>query len=188
MENYTQEEFTIDVTKAQLGAILYTSPFLLLFSGLFFLVWKDSYDLIGLQKQIAIFGGKLHLISLGIIILGIVAHELIHGICFAYFAKNGFKSIKFGVIWKWVTPYCHCTEPLTIKACIIGTAMPGIVLGFLPCILAIFVGNLGLLFFGLFFTLAAGGDFMMIFKLRKEPKDNLYKDHPDKIGGVVYRK
>jgi hypothetical protein len=188
MENYTQEEFTIDVSKVQIGAILYTAPFLLLFSGFFFLIWKDSYDIIGLQMRIATFGVKLHFISLVIIIVGIIVHELIHGICFAYFAKNKFKSIKFGVIWKWVTPYCHCKEPLTIKACIIVAAMPGIVLGFLPCIFSIFLGNLGLLLFGLFFTLAAGGDFMMIFKLRKEPIDNLYQDHPDKIGGIVYRK
>ena len=60
--------------------------------------------------------------------------------------------------------------------------MPGIVLGFLPCTLANYLGNLGLFLFGLFFILAAGGDFMMIFKLSKEPKDNLYQDHPDKIG------
>lgn len=46
---------------------------------------------------------------------GIVAHEAIHGIFWAAFAKRGFRSIRFGFLWKKLTAYCHCSEPLEVR-------------------------------------------------------------------------
>ena len=65
--------------------------------------------------------------------------------------------------------------------------MPGIILGIIPSIIAIVTGSLGLFIFGLFFTLAAGGDFMIVNLLRDEPKNNLVQDHPSKIGCYIFR-
>ena len=65
--------------------------------------------------------------------------------------------------------------------------MSGIILGILPSIIAIITGSLGLFIFGLFFTLAASGDFMIVNLLRKEPKNNLVQDHPSKIGCYMFR-
>ena len=65
--------------------------------------------------------------------------------------------------------------------------MPGIILGIIPSIIAIVTGSLGLFIFGLFFTLAAGGDFMIVNLLRNEPKNNLVQDHPSKIGCYIFR-
>jgi uncharacterized membrane protein YvlD (DUF360 family) len=95
--------------------------------------------------------------------------------------------MKYGVIWKWLTPYCHCKEPLLVKEYIIGALMPAIILGFIPSIMAIFTGNITLILFGLFFTMAAGGDFMIINILRKEAMDSLVQDHSSKIGCYIYR-
>ena len=67
---------------------------------------------------------------------GIVVHELIHGLTWAYFAKKGFKSIRFGVFWEMLTPYCHCSEPLTVRQYCIGALMPLVVLGIIPLVLA----------------------------------------------------
>ena len=125
---------------------------------------------------------------LGIIMLGIVIHELIHGITWACFAKDGYKSIKFGVLWKMLTPYCPCKEPLNVRQYIIGAFTPAIILGFMPSLIAIIVGNLGLLIFGIFFTMAAGGDFLIINLIRKENKDDLVQDHPSEAGCYIYRK
>jgi hypothetical protein len=36
--------------------------------------------------------------------IGIILHELIHGITWAKYTKDGFKSIRFGVLWKFLTP------------------------------------------------------------------------------------
>jgi hypothetical protein len=128
------------------------------------------------------------IIIIGILILGIIVHELIHGITWAKFADNGFKSIKFGVLWKMLTPYCHCKEPLTVRQYTIGAIAPAIILGFLPAIIAILTGNLGLLIFGIFFTMAAGGDFLIVNMISKENKDDLVQDHPSEAGCYIYRK
>lgn len=119
--------------------------------------------------------------------LGIVLHELIHGITWAKFAKNKIKSIKYGVMWQSLTPYCHCEEPLLVRHYIIGAFMPGLVLGLIPSLLAVITGSFLLILFGLFFTLAACGDFMMINILRRESMDSLVQDHPKKIGCYIFK-
>jgi hypothetical protein len=66
--------------------------------------------------------------------------------------------------------------------------MPAIILGIIPSLAAIILGNPGLLVFGMFFTLAAGGDFLIINLLRNESKDDLVLDHPSEAGCYIYRK
>lgn len=121
-------------------------------------------------------------------VLGIVVHELIHGITWVRFAKNGFKSIKFGILWKMLTPYCHCMEPLKVRQYRIGAITPAIFLCFIPSIITLIVGNLGLLIFGIFFTMAAAGDFLVIQMISKEKRDDLVEDHPSEAGCYIYRK
>lgn len=128
------------------------------------------------------------LLIFGILILGIVLHELIHGITWAIFAKEGFKSIKFGVLWKKLTPYCHCKEVLNVRQYIIGAITPAIIMGIVPSIIAIMIGNFGLLIFGMFFTMAAGGDFLIINLIRKENSSDLVQDHSSEAGCYIYRK
>jgi hypothetical protein len=96
--------------------------------------------------------------------------------------------MKFGVLWKTLNPYCHCQEPLRVRQYIIGAITPAIILGFIPSILAIVIGNLELLLFGMFFTMAALGDFLIINLLRKENKSDLVQDHPSEAGCYIYRK
>jgi hypothetical protein len=120
-------------------------------------------------------------------LLGILIHELIHGITFSFFAKTGFKAINFGVLWKMLTPYCHCKEPLLVKHYIIGGIMPAFILGFLPFMYSLLFGNLVLLIFAIFFTVAAFGDFYIIYLLRNENKNSLVLDHPSEVGCFVYK-
>lgn len=123
-----------------------------------------------------------------VLLAGIVVHELIHGATFALFAKHGFKSIKFGILLKMLTPYCHCKEPLKVKQYIVGAIMPAIILGLLPGIIAIFTGNVFLLIFAIFFTGAAAGDFMIINLIYKEDKDTMGLDHPSEAGCFIFKK
>jgi fatty-acid desaturase len=51
--------------------------------------------------------------------IGIILHELIHGITWAKYTKDGFKSIRFGVLWKFLT-LLPLQEPLLVKHYIIG--------------------------------------------------------------------
>ena len=66
--------------------------------------------------------------------------------------------------------------------------MPSIILGLLPAIVAIYIGNFGLLLFGIFFTMAACGDFLVINLLRKENMKSFVQDHPSEAGCYIYRK
>lgn len=119
---------------------------------------------------------------------GIISHELIHGIVWAFYAENKFKSIRFGVLWYALTPYCHCKEPLKVYQYILGALMPGILLGILPSIIAICIGNFALLLFGIFFTISACGDFLVVDMLRRENMNDYVQDHPSEIGCFIYRK
>jgi hypothetical protein len=69
-----------------------------------------------------------------------------------------------------------------------GAIAPAIILGFIPSVVAIIIGNFGLLIFGLVFTVVAAGDFLIINLLRKENKDDFVEDHPSEAGCYIYRK
>ena len=74
-------------------------------------------------------------VTIGLVL--IVVHELIHGITWAIYAKDGFKSIGFGFSLKAFCPYCTCTEPLKKSAYIVGAMMPTVILGFVPCVVSL---------------------------------------------------
>ena len=191
LENYKKEKLTIDLVKANLFGLIVMIPIILVYGIPFYLIHvKNSAsfnitEILESIKPIAIFGySALFFI---VFIVGVILHELIHGITWAIFAKKGFKSIKFGVIWKMLTPYCHCKEPLSVKHYILGAIMPAIVLGFIPAIYGLVFGNFVILIFGAFFTLAAAGDFLIINLIRKENWNSLVQDHPSEVGCYIYR-
>ena len=189
LEDYKKEKLTIDLVWANVFGILIIIPIGIIFGLPYYLLWNPKIGikqfLDGLEPQTGGFG---FLLIFGIMILGTILHELIHGITWAKFAKGGFKSIKFGVLWKMLTPYCHCKEALNVRQYIIGALTPAIILGIVPSVIAIMIGNLGLLIFGMFFTMAAGGDFLIINLIRKENRSDLVQDHPSEAGCYIYRK
>ena len=119
-----------------------------------------------------------------------VVHELIHGLTWGLFAKERFKSIEFGVIWKMLTPYCTCKEPLKKNQYIVGSLMPCLILGILPCIISWFNQNIWVLLMGVIMIMGAGGD-LLISKMilsSKNRQSGLYLDHPTEVGLVVFTK
>lgn len=125
-------------------------------------------------------------ISLTILAGGIILHELLHGAAWAYYGQKQLSAITFGVHWATLTPYAHCREALTVEAYRIGALVPAIVLGLLPSLLAVFGGIPWLLFPGILFSAAAGGDLLIIWLLRKERGTSMVLDHPDRAGCIVY--
>ena len=187
-KNYQKETRIINLYTANLFGLLFFIPVIFLYGGPFYLIWGKQ-DYIAQMKghfegQEIGFGFTVVLVA----VLGILLHEFIHGLSWASFTKRGFKSIKFGVLWKMLTPYCHCKEPLSTKQYIIGAAMPALVLGIIPGLLSILTGSFPLLVFAIFFTAAAAGDFMLIAKMLKEDKDSLVMDHPSEAGYYVFIK
>ncbi len=121
-----------------------------------------------------------------VLIAGMVVHELVHGITWAHYCKNGWRSISFGVIWKYLMPYCHCSEPLSVPHYRIGALMPLYVVGILPLIVSPFINSIPLCFFGILFITGAVGDLMVVWRLRKENPRNMVMDHPSEPGYFVY--
>jgi hypothetical protein len=188
IKNYNKEQLTIDIVWANIFALLLLIPILLLFGLPYFLLYNTATSIPELMDEIASIGtiiGGVYILAA--MLIGIVLHELIHGLIWAKFAKNGFKSIKFGVMWKMLCPYCHCKEALSVRQYIIGGIAPAIILGIIPAIIAIAIGNLSILFFGMYFITAGAGDFLIIDLIRKEKSNTLVQDHPTEGGCYVYR-
>jgi hypothetical protein len=186
LENYIAEERVIDFDKAQVGVILYFLPFSILFGAAYVFLWTSQFSKPYLKP---IFRNPENWIwAMAAFFIGLVIHELLHGLSWSLFAKRGLKSMHFGIFWKQMMPYCHCKEPLKVKQYIFGTLVPGIVLGIVPSIVAIINGDLAMFLFGFFFTYAACGDFMIVNLLRKEQMDNWVSDHATKIGCMIHRR
>ena len=91
-------------------------------------------------------------------IFGIVAHEWLHGIGWTLFGRKPWSVMRFGIHWKTLTPYAHCTVPLDVASYRVGGALPGILLGGLPAVIGVLLGIGWIAIFGAFFLAAAGGD------------------------------
>ncbi|MCO5291110.1 MAG: DUF3267 domain-containing protein [Chitinophagaceae bacterium] len=175
----------IDIVKANNIGLKLLIPTILIYGLPFYLIWKDS---ISFKDLFSAGSGWVFLKWLTIFLAGIVAHELVHGITWALFAKKGFRSIKFGVLWKYITPYCHCKEPLQIRHYLIGAITPFIFVGLLPAVYAIITGSINWLLFGIFYTVGAVGDFLIIKLLLPGKRNDYALDHPSEAGCYVYRK
>lgn len=181
VEGRNRRKVAIDLIKANIFAVVIMCVVGIVFVLLFFLIWHGRRPISGLlgttPTWIALFLG---------LFVGIAVHELIHGITWAYFAQRGWKSISFGIIWKYLTPYCHCDEPMLIRPYQLACLMPCFVLGVIPSILALFIGSLPLLLWGIFFIAAAAGDLWMAWLLTKENPKSLVLDHPSEAGFYIY--
>lgn len=183
-EGYKVNELTMGVVYANIMAIVSTAPILILFIVLFVLAYINADP----KPELNVIGMMLLCVAF---VIAVVVHELIHGLCWGLGASKRFKSIEFGVIWNMLTPYCTCLEPLTKAQYIIGSAMPGIVLGIIPMVISLFTLDASLLCFGLMLTMGAGGDLMVIIKIlryKSKGKETIFLDHPYKIGLMVLEK
>ena len=190
-ENYVKEEVKVNAIWANVFGLIVLAIAVILFGVPFFLIWLRNYPVSRLINTSMSLQARLMNVAVALLILipGIVAHELIHGIFFALFAENKYKSLKFGIMPAsgLFSPYCHCRDKLRINHYRIAGIMPLIILGIVPAVISIIIVNLLLLYFGILFTAAAAGDILMLTKTLKEKKDAWIFDSPTNIGFVVYR-
>ncbi|HOZ13656.1 MAG TPA: DUF3267 domain-containing protein [Tenuifilaceae bacterium] len=181
-ENKVIKSETMSALNANIIAFVMLLPIAIICIVPFMLIWRGQLLLDGFS-----FLRSHQIFLLLILVLGIVIHEGLHGLTWGVFAKGGLKSIRFGIKWAYLTPYCHCNEPLRRNHYLLGGIMPGLVLGLFPVIVALIFGIGWLLLLGIFFIGAAGGDLMVLFKLIKVDKKHLIQDHPNEIGFLVLR-
>ena len=179
-QGYKRTDLDISIVRANVAAIVAT---ILLFavSGLLFHI---------IHPETSLFVPLLEFIDYFVaFIVLIVVHELIHGLTWSCFTPNGFKDIEFGIMQDSKTPYCACLVPLRRAPYVLGALMPLVTLGIAPMVVALCMGNVALLYLGIFMTTAAVGDVMVVAKvLRYKPKsdDMLLFDHPIEAGSVVF--
>ena len=181
-EGFKSKHLTIGVVKANILAIFVMIPFILFFCWL--------YNIVNLEIDTTI-PSAWGVLFFPILIVLIVVHEGIHGITWGIFAKDHFKSIEFGIIWKMLTPYCTCKDVLKKWQYMLGSAMPTIILGGGMALISIFLNHYILFLLSLLMVLSGGGDFLVILMIlfhKGTGKCVLYCDHPYELGVVVFER
>jgi hypothetical protein len=151
------------------------------FIGIFGLIWGFKYTWIISEKFI--FNAY---ITIPVIICGIFIHELLHALTLLIFGNIKISNLKAGINWINFTPYVHCKHPISVSIYRKSTFAPALLIGIIPTLIAVFLGNVQLLFFGILFIVTAGSDLFSLWKLRKVKGNFLASDHPDKAGCFVF--
>jgi len=120
------------------------------------------------------------------ILLGVIAHEGLHGIGWKYAAKLNWLDLTYGIQWSSLTPYAHSKKPMQKPAYLFGSLLPAVVLGLIPYLVALIIEHDWLMMFGFVFTFSAAGDFWVIYTLRHTSKEAWVQDHPENAGCIVY--
>ena len=182
-DGYVKTDLTVSADKANIIGPLYGFLTALPFIVLYFLINPQP-----------LFWGKLGFLRTTLLVIFyfilVILHELIHGLTWSRFTKNGFRSISFGVIWRSLNPYCTCTEPLSKAHYMTGSLMPWFVLGILPCIASLIFQSGYLLVIGVVMALSAGGDLLIVKMILSHKGEGkmLFLDHPTDIGLVCLEK
>jgi hypothetical protein len=113
-------------------------------------------------------------------------HEALHALGLRVYGNVEWRDIKFGVMWRALMPYCHCTVSIPVGACrrmallplwVTGTATVAALLIFPTDAVGILAGVA---------VAACVGDVWVAMKLRRFADDLLVKDSPTEIGCDVF--
>lgn len=111
-------------------------------------------------------------LSVGLVLVGVVIHELLHGLGAVLFGKCKKNDVKYGINLKEGIAYCHTKKPLSGKSYCGMLVLPIIVTGIIP--FAICVATGGLMEIAAFALLIAGGtgDVIMLVGVLKNKDAN----------------
>jgi hypothetical protein len=171
----TRRDLSIPMAKANIVVLFISLPVVILQ----FAVFLGLHGTAGLKPT---WSSALLILA---VLLGVVIHELLHGITWVIFGRKPFSAIKFGFQWKTFTPYAHLREPVEVNAYRFGAFMPGFVLGILTYSLSLILSSGDLFWFSLVHTSAAGGDWLILWLLRNVKAGTRVEDHPTNAGCYV---
>lgn len=179
-EGYTAKDCIISILKANVMALVTAGPFAVLAAVLYYLKWGGNT--LTLSADVT---------SLGMLLLALIisipVHEGLHGLAWSLVAKNGWKSIRFGVMRPSYTPYCHCKEPLGYFEYLFGALAPFLVLGVGVFLIGYFSGRPFWVTFSMINFLAAGGDTTLALLMLPHTKA-LFLDHPSECGFTAFER
>ena len=177
VEGYEPQKKTISILWANMLAIGLFVVLGVLDVVAFYLLWG---------RETVFFSSSLLFWFLLYFLIGIVVHELIHGLTWICLTCKSFRHLKFGLMTGAV--YCHIDLPMKKLHYVIGALMPLILVGIIPTVVGICVGSLLWTLVGVALISGAAGDIMIVWAIRKEPPDALVYDHPSEAGCLVYHK
>ena len=184
-QGYVKKDFSFSPGTAYAYIILFLIPA----AALLLYIYAIRFS--GKAIQISL-SGLTDLIMLALFGLGFLllttAHELLHALAAIIFCQAKRKDIRFGVIWKVLTPYTHCTLPMTPAQYKIVLFLPNIVLGILPYILSLVIGSPLMYWYASLMLLGGLGDLFIYIQTTRLPAEALIIDHPSKIGFLAYIK
>ncbi len=177
-----RKDLSISTLKAQLLSVVVGFPVAGIQAAVFGLVWGAARLTDAFKTALSERMGW----ALLLILAGILFHELLHGLGWILASRKGWETVSFGFQLKTLTPYAHIDGRLTVRAYRLGTAFPLLVLGLLPWMAALLLGNPYLNLFGLVFTMLSAGDLMALWLLRRAKGDQNVQDHPSRVGVYLY--
>ncbi|MTI71293.1 MAG: DUF3267 domain-containing protein [Firmicutes bacterium] len=180
-----KKEVTTTVKKANRLSIIILISLIFISSLIFIFGWDKEF----IEKEYIQKSSNLVILSLVIypilLILGIIIHELIHGLFFSIFCDNKTKSIEFGILLKKLAPYCHCKEWLYINEYKISIIMPLLILGVIPFLLGCITKSLYILLISIILITGCSGDIIIFWILGGLKSNTKVKDHDKKVGCII---
>lgn len=123
--------------------------------------------------------------TLGGFTLLIVAHELVHTAGWVVCGRLPLRAIRFGLDAKTLSPYARALVPMRARAYRIGAALPLLLTGVLPWLVALARGDGLLALLGALLISGAVGDLLVLWAIRAVPADARVLDHPTSAGCYV---
>lgn len=175
-----RREVSVSMAKANVFSMVTVLPLV----ALFYYSFVNRWGFASLSRGVDLIFEHVSL-SLFCLLIGVIVHELIHGFTWSLLGGHPHRAIRYGIQWRTLTPFAHCTMPLPARTYRVGALLPGLLLGVVPVLAGIDKGNSTLFVFGLLFTAAAGGDFLIVWLLRGVHPASRLEDHPTRAGCIV---
>jgi hypothetical protein len=125
-------------------------------------------------------------VFLGMIIVNLPLHELLHAYAAVRWGKAARKDIKFSIIWWALLPFMHCRVPISVRAYRIVTLLPLYVLGTISIIVLLAFPNIMTAIAAAVIISGSTGDILIFLKLRPFESSSLVKDHHSEIGCDIF--
>lgn len=170
-----RQDLSIEAGKANLVALPIMAAILLCYLSIYYLLWGRLS-----------LGGFFELKSfIAVLLIGIPLHELLHALGWITAGRIGWRDIKFGVVWKALAPYAHCKVAVSKSAYVFALLLPLLLMGVIPYLYALWSASAWWLWFATFYSVAASGDILVYWLIRKVDGNKLVIDHPQRVGCQV---
>ena len=138
-----------------------------------------------LPHRIASVEWHLNVLLVALIVL-VPVHEAIHALGLVKFANVAWRDIRFGMMWRCLTPYCHCKVPVRVGPFRRMALLPLWVTGAMSVTALVIYPTEALGVLAGVTIAACAGDVWVAAKLKCFADGSLVKDCPSDIGCDVY--